>query len=697
MRNSLLIASLSVLLLASLLPATAQTAPKDEFILIVKAGDRDVEALALALRNELNTWGVDLTIIAHPNYAFHDRLYRQDTWDMAIYDFMDFGASTPKLAEYYSCNGVIGERIFKLCESDTWETMLSPAEQERFKRLLFEMAHPNSTEHLETVTSEFQNIFMNQLLLDAPLLKRDSRVVQANSVPLSTDPIMDILQGFAWSDTDNPAGDNQSLKLVRDTIDPFFLPFFYHPDQGKPIDNQQARSGIFPTLGFVDNNGDQHPNVAASVSRQNWEEAPTIASDCTDQQLRDCVNTNQSQTIEDGKITYTFGNYSMYWINASAGYQQTDVPITPADFAFTFNLFLSDNYWLPHQDAFDTIYEVEADQQAGTLTLYSLRPNTDETRITQIPVIPHHLFNETLTYTNGSPTYASNRMPPADTSDMLNPDELGINAILRLTQEFDQFASQPWTGGPYYIDYNVSTQGGSYNSIVKVQNPNYWYPNMALDSPNGEFVEGQDPSIDILGFNGSARVTTFHINRIEYELNLDSYRQVERMIAKIADQALIHAPIEFIFEQLEEADLQTNSIDSGRSFERLLFNLQTEQLQDYQLRKAFVQAFNNSVIQEINSFNTVQQAPLAQRFSAIYSPQYFINYDPDAAQAAFESLGYSQNSTNQPSTTTTTPSTTLPPTESEDGTTFIRDSNLVLWGGLVGVILLQILQKKRYL
>lgn len=657
--------------IASQNAANAQIVTNFELIVETNTGNRRRESFALYLRQALAPLGIDVQVLGKPfNQFVGDLLHFTDQdWDISIVGFSGGSPFAPGYVDLYACRGgFFGVLTYQLCE-DTWNDALvasstaqgEPLNQTYIDDLVWDMELELDIVKRKEMTFEFQRIFMERLLLDYPLLAPTGLAgiwAGFEGYDANEGVIGSAFTGGDWDYANYPTleereNDEDTIAFSIGSIDHNFNPL-----EGASVPQSNAEANLFPTLSMFDKGYLQHPNVASGFVREDWTDAPTLDPACvaTAETIRDCAPVTggeSNNTVELGKITYTVNqDLQMNWTDTSGvSYDATtdtytgDVvktaPILASDFEFTFKLYMSDYVTINGQSSFANVWDVTSDDETGEVTIYVYQPTLEDVFFGSYQAIPHALLGGTLDY-DGTPTYATHLMPPADTTGLTDPRDLPQDAVFETT-EFDAFSYNPWQGGQYFVNFDDDAMFTDGEFLIKKANPHYWFPTESLDSPGGVFDPIGTPGY-YFNYNGGDRVTEFTIDTIKMPIIEDL--TVDLILFK-SGRIDLNSPDFFggseIEAQRNDPRFEVQSFATTSTADLLMFNMIDDDLKNYDVRRAIAHAVDKQALQAIvDNLREPQDSPVKILFknSGWYTDEYKIEHDLDEAKRLMVLNGY---------------------------------------------------------
>jgi hypothetical protein len=641
-----------------------------DLVVETNVGNRRRESFALYLRQALTPLGIDVEVLGKPFNQFVGDLLRftANVWDISIVGFVGGSPYAPDFTDLYACGGFFGTLTYALCDpfwQENFETRQAAREsplaqtQDDVDALVIAIQRNLDMESRYEQTLLFQQMFMEELLYDYPLLAATGIIgVWDGFVGYDPDEgfLTSSFRGAHWDydafptleDRDNGEKD---LAFSIGSLDSVFNPLL-----GASNPQTQAEANLFPQLTMSDKGFRIHPNVAVQVERLDWEGAPTLNSACvaTELVVRECspvTGGESNNTIELGRYKLLMptpdntasggileGVDVRYWIDPVT--QETTQPIRPSDFALTWSLYMSnDHVQINGMSFFDAVWKVDANDSSGELNIYIYIPTLDDVSILGfVQAIPHYLLGGELTIPSSSDkTYATPLWAPADTTGLVDPTTLSLNAIFQ-TEEFIQFGLNPIQGGQYYVDFSNNSMYAPGEVLIKKANPHYWFPNELRDSPGGNFNlndesyggyffnwDGFDPE------NPKFTVETIIMPIIE-DLSADLILFRSGTIDANAPSMFGGAEIQ---AQTNDPRFRVHTFLTSATADLLMFNLLNPNLVNYDIRRAIAHAVNKAELQVIvDGLQEPQDSPVKTLFklSGWYSDEWKIDYDLDAAR-----------------------------------------------------------------
>ncbi len=594
---------LTVLLLL-IMPKTASGEPRSLNLRIEYLDTSESEVIAFTVAHDLNDLSVTTELVPRSlDYIISALSNTNMTWDILI---TETGSDDPyrptKFIDEYSCGGNdLGYNLFNTCDYGFNQSLVQSSvaqgnllSQGDVDRMLIEIENEyNETQRIQ-LFDEFRMIFMTQLLYEVPLYSESERFIISSGMnwfnPLSKvythtpssrvlDPLKEVLKGAYWGDYVNPRyHDNGTLALPIAASKLDWEYFFQNPSRA---------SIIFPTLGFFDSVGGIHPNTAMNYS---------IGSS-------DDVWNLEIHVRED-----------VEWVNASTGDLLTGYRVKAGDFALGIKLMESRGY-------LDELLNVTF---SGELLSVEMSQGYNWLQLFEVPAIPYWYLGGDLHLENGSVFRAF--------QDGVGSGYLDYSALVKTrlsiedSIEWGIFSKSPIQAGPYYLNTSDPLVYVPGSSAELVANPYYWFPN----EDDGDFdlmtQSVEDPYF--FAYNGTDRVNSLRIPRLKYIGYNDTTVEEEKLMQGEVDisRRLSDDLYGLDWREFTERYSVFVSLLPSSGY-RLLFNLGSPDVQNYDTRRGIVHAIDKAGIYAQSVTRVAKDSPVPSYYVRYYSDDWKVDFD----------------------------------------------------------------------
>lgn len=658
------------------------------FTLIVETnvGNRRRESYALYLKQTLAELNIEVTVLGKPfNQFVGDLLHLTgNDWDISIVGFTGGSPLAPDFVDLYACDGgFFGVLTYQLCE-DTWNDALiasstahgNPINQSYIDNLLWDMTLDFNITSRKEKTDLFQQLFMEELLYDYPLLAATGLVGMWAGFD-GYDPEEGLTyssyKGGFWDYANYPTLTGRQNNATTYAFSIGSIENNFDPQESSGSNPRvNAIAEIFPSLVMFDKGYNPHPNIATSYNVDSWTNVnvttwkwydPTdnlfnatygAANNLTDGE--DYYNTSKLYNVEFGHQHFTLRNDAA-WVNTTGGphiakdTNGVDQYIKPSDFKFMYDMYMSDVFVINGQSSYQYVERVDANDTAGTLDIYISQPQLDDLFLGSYNPVPKFLLGGDLHLDNGSKFRA---LETPDNTYLDNEVLFNNNSINGWDSvEWNAYELNPIQAGPYYVDFtnNAMYSDGAY--VKKAANPFFWFPNEALDSPGGDFdlrdavtthnYDGRDSYF--FGYDGN--------NTRPTELKIKS--QILPIVEDITADLLLfktgaidnNAPDFFggaeVQAQKNDPRFAVYTFQTSSTADLLMFNMIDKDLKNYDVRRAIASAVDKDALQAIvDNTRLPQDSPVKLYFKASgwYKDDWKIPYDLDTAKQLLLQNGY---------------------------------------------------------
>ena len=611
-----------------LLNSNAQSQEANFTIVIeTNLGNARREAYAYYLATVLPYLGINVELRFLPFSQFvGDLLFvSPKPYGIGIVGFVGGSVIAPDFYDLYHSQGFFGDLLYQLA-SDEWQSWLpnDPGSggitQREVDNLIGNMT--NSFDLLgerKQLTLQFQQMFMEQLLYDYPLL-----------APIGIFSIWHGLENFDpeegtfgsaylgayWgNETPSDRQNNASTIAVRLAS----ITGNFDPLQVADSETKQLLEGLFPQLlMFSKRDYSPHPFLAKQFNWTTWYNAPN------------------PDPMVGGTIDIPYGRMD-FWINDDWFWRYPNGtvfgPVTVDDVKFSFDLRTVPHTLINGKSAYQYIDHVETNATEGRVSVFVSLPRVDDIiTFGDMDIVPYGLLGGDLHFANGTTINALN-----DT--IYNPFE---------TEEWNAFENNPVQSGPYYIDFSDVNQYKLGEYIYKWANPDFTFPN-EWDSPNFDlrspeaedayfFAWADDPNTA-----EHEKPTKMTINQFYYPIVWDFNAELSLFEAGEVD---LTSPTAFganeLQAQINDPRFDVHIVSTTATADLLIFNLLDPNLKKYNVRRAIAHMVDKESLNYIiMNLQDPQDSPVKPFFkNNYYSDQWKIPFDYEAAKSFMRQEGY---------------------------------------------------------
>ncbi len=603
----------------------AQGVVNFEMVVETNVGNRRRESFAYYLQQALAPLGIDVKVVGKPFSQFvGDLLFvSPKPYGIGIVGFVGGSVIAPDFYDLYHSQGFFGDLLYQLA-SDEWQSWLpnDPGSggitQREVDNLIGNMT--NSFDLLgerKQLTLQFQQMFMEQLLYDYPLLAPTGIFSIWHGLE-NFDPEEGTLGsaylGAYWGNETSPDRQNNASTIAVRLAS---ITGNFDPLQVADSETSTTLAGLFPSLLlFSGRDYSPHPFLAKQFNVSTWFDAPIGPNGTT--------------------VDVPYGRMD-FWINNDWKWRYPNGtefgPVTVDDVKFSFDLRTAPHTLINGKSAYQYIHHVETNATEGRVSVFVSVPNVDDLfAFGGMDIVPYDLLGGELTFANGTKITAL-----GNTS--YNPFE---------TEEWNAFEDNPVQSGPYYIDFSDVNQYKPGEYIYKWANPDFTFPNewdssnFDMRTPEAEdayfFAWADDPNTAT-----HEKPTEMTINQFYYPIVEDI--NVELILFK-AGEVDLTSPTAFggneLQSQINDPRFDVHTVSTTATADLLIFNLLDPNLKKYNVRRAIAHAVDKTALQAlVDNLREPQDSPVKPFFkNNYYSDQWKIPYDIEAAKDLMRKEGY---------------------------------------------------------
>ncbi len=607
------------------------------FTIVIQTNEGNVlrEAYANYLATVLPYLGIKVELRFLPFHQFvGDLLFATSKpYGIGIMGFVGGSVIAPDLYERYHSQGLFGNYLYQL-SSNEWQSWLpnDPGSGGVTQREVDDLIGniTNSFDLLgerKQLTLQFQQMFMEQLLYDYPLLAPTNIFSIWHGLE-NFDPEEGTLGsaylGAYWGNETSPDRQNNGTTISEMLLS---VNGNFDPLQVSDAETQTVLEGLFPQLlMFSKKDYSPHPWLAKQFNWTTWHNAPN-----PDPMVGGTVD------IPNGRLDfYIYDDWLWRYPNGTVlG------PVTVDDVKFTFDVMRANNTLVVGQSRVDSIDHIEVNATENRVSFFVTHPKLEDLyNFGTVQLIPYGLLGGDLTFANGTVIRAlENSSAPLDFWHY-NPLE---------TQEWNAFEDNPVQAGPYYIDFSDTSQYKPGEYIYKWANPDFTFPN-EWDSPNFDlrtptaedayfFTWADDPATAT-----REKPPKLLINQFYYPVSTDINNKLQLFKTGMVDVLPL-----FLFgtaelrAQLDNPLFDIHALSTTATADLLIFNLLDPNLKKYNVRRAIAHMVDKESLNYITmNLREPQDSPVKPFFkNNFYSKQWKIPFDYEAAKSLMRQEGYS--------------------------------------------------------
>ncbi len=616
----------------AILNANAQTTDSNFTIVIeTNKGNQRREAYANYLATVLPYLGIDVELRFTPFSQFvNDLLFTSPKpYGISITSFGGGSVIAPDLYDLYHSQGFFGDLAYQL-SSNEWKSWLAQdlgsggVTQDYVDSLIDNISSSLDLTQRKELTLQFQQIFMEQLLYDYPLLAPTDIFSIWHGLD-NFDPVEGILGsaylGAKWG-VETPPERQNNASTIADML--LSVTGTFDPLQVFDAETQSLLSGLFPQLlMFSKKDYNPHPWLAKEFNWTTWYNAPDTSGGTVD--------------IPYGRMDfYLYDNWQWRYPNGTVF-----GPVTVDDVKFTYDVIKADHTLISIQSELDGVDHIEVNATENRVSLFITQPGIDDLyNFGKIPIIPSGLLGGDLTFANGTIIRALENTSAPLAYWQYDPFQ---------TQEWDAFENNPVQAGPYYIDFSDPNQYSPGQYVYKWANPLFPFPN-EWDSTNFDqrtpepedayfFTWADDPNTP-----EKEKPSEMTINQFYHPISSDINLELQLFKSGEVD---LTSPINFgsaeVKAQLDDSKFDVHTTPTLASADLLIFNLLDPNLKKYNVRRAIAHMVDKVSLNYITmNLREPQDSPVRTFYkNTFYSDQWKIPFDYEAAKLLMQFEGYS--------------------------------------------------------
>lgn len=618
----------------SLLNTIGQSSdPNFTLVIQTNEGNSRREAIANYLATVLPYLGINVELRFTPfTQVVGDLLFTNPKpYGISVISFAGGSVMAPDFFENYHSQGFFGDLVYQL-SSDEWKAWLPQdigsggITQDAVDSLIENISSTFDFPERRDLTLQFQQMFMEQLLYDYPLLAPIDIISTWHGLE-NFDPVEGTLGsailGAKWGVETPPERKNNASTIAEMLLS---VTGSFDPLQVSDAETQSLLSGLFPQLlMFSKRDYSPHPWLAKEFNLTTWYGAPN-----PDASVGGIVD------IPNGRLDfYLYDNWQWRYPNGTVF-----GPVTVDDVKFTFDVMKANHTLISIQSELDMIDHIEVNATENRVSIFVTHPEIDDLyNFGKIQIIPYGLLGGDLTFTNGTVIRGLENTSAPLPFWKYNPLE---------TQEWDAFAANPIQAGPYYIDFSDPNQYSPGQFVYKWANPLFTFPN-EWDNPNFDLrtPEAEDPYFftwaDDPNTSEKEKPTEITINQFYYPISSDIYNELQLFKSGEVD---ILSPLLFgtaeLKAQLDNPLFDIHTQPFRTTADLLIFNLLDPHLRKYNVRRGIAHMVDKVSLNAITmNLREPQDSPVVPFFKdSYYSDQWKIPFDYEAAKILMQLEGY---------------------------------------------------------
>ncbi len=562
--------------------------------ILYNSDNQNLKSVVSNLQYYWEPLNVKVNIVGLPYITFLSELNSQTkTWDFALTSFDNGQLNYPiPYTLYNSQNSVIANIVFGLNDSRRLQnTGINMSQVNELTKLAYETTDKANR---QTVLAEFQKKYMQEWLIDLPLLTKLGVQFTWNGLT-NYDPISGLMNsiysGLKWNTIEqtqkNGGGANDTLRLVIQDGSSGFNPMF-----SLTSGERQLERLIFPKLFLFDKQYNPHPDMGIYYKTTN---------------------------NNDGSYTWNIGirkNASWVDLNGNPIHK-----ITSKDVKFTFDILRFPWIASLKNDFTKRIESISIQNDTNLSFKVNGFRQSDLFYLGNQMLIPEFKLNTTLTF-NG-------KVLGKIYDDKISPVS---------SQEWQDFALLPTSGSMYYLSYAAGLVAD-----LKA-NPNFWWP---VDSDVLSYNGSKPIGSSFLNWNDNPqtpqieRPTKPLISKISYtyiEDKINLFLQFSNGRLDLVDSRSSDS-LSLFKNKPEIKRINYLPKDRGTT---IIVNYQNPILRPYEIRRALLAAINLTQLTiSLGNGQLAQYSPVSRGFPDYYTGAYGIPYNFTVARDLFRSLGYS--------------------------------------------------------
>ena len=614
--------------------ANAQT-PETNFTIVIQTneGNPRREAYASYLATVLPFLGINVELRFIPfNQFIGDLLFANPKpYGISIIGCSDDSRIAPNFFERYHSLGFWGDFVYQL-SSPEWKAWLpqDPGSggitQDDVDSLIDNISSSFAFDQRRNLTYQFQQMFMEQLLYDIPLLAHTNLLSIWRGLD-NFDPKEGTLRsaflGATWG-SETPAERKNNASTISEPL--LSVTGKFDPLQVSDAETRTVLEGLFPQLlMFSKSDYTPHPWLAREFNWTTWYNAPN------------------PDTMIGGTIDIPYGRMDFYlYDNWLWRYPNGTIfgPVTADDVKFTFDVMRANHTLVIGQSKLDWIDHIEVNATENRVSFFVSRPTIEDLyHFGTVQLIPYGLLGGDLTFANGTVIRALENTSAPLAFWQYNPLE---------TQEWDAFETNPVQAGPYYIDFSDPNQYSPGQHVYKWANPQFTFPN-EWDSSNFDqrtpeaedayfFTWADDPNTAT-----HEKPTEMTISQFSYSISSDINNQL--LLFKSGEVDILFPSLFGTAEvkaQLDNPLIDLHALPTTTTADLLIFNLLDPNLKKYNVRRAIAHMVDKESLNHITmNLYDPQDSPVTPFFkNNYYTDQWKISFDFEAAKTLMRAEGY---------------------------------------------------------